>query len=126
MNPACTAAVAWPTAAGASPHSRSRSPSTALPANQSEVPANWETTMTGRMRRGRARPSSLISVRYVFVELVHPHVRVAVRRCAPVAARREVAARDDLRPVRQRRALVLADLEEPEQKHAQPFLDVRE
>lgn len=52
--PSCTALVRVPTAPGGSCHARSTSGITALTANHSEVPANWESTITGRTRRGTA------------------------------------------------------------------------
>ena len=56
MKPICTEAVSQPTAA-AGATSRCRSAITALIANQTEVPANCEIAMTGRMRFGTALTS---------------------------------------------------------------------
>jgi hypothetical protein len=50
--PSCTADVNVPSAAAGSPQCCCRSGITALTANHSEVPANCDNTITGRMWRG--------------------------------------------------------------------------
>ena len=52
--PSCTTEVSRPTAEAGSRQARCRSGITALTANHSDVPANCESTITGRMRRGTA------------------------------------------------------------------------
>ncbi|WP_287121886.1 hypothetical protein [Mesorhizobium sp.] len=54
MKPSCTAIVMSPTADAGRPALRCRSGITALPANHSEVAANCEMTIVGRMRAGTA------------------------------------------------------------------------
>ena len=53
-NPNCTAEVSMPTAVAGRPQASWRSGITALTANHSDVPANCDSTMTGRIRRGTA------------------------------------------------------------------------
>src|SRR2546430_199897 len=63
----------------------------------------------------RHSPAGLFLIRLLLVrhlgEVAQPYVGIAVRRRAPVAARRERAARADLGRVRHRAALELAGLE---------------
>src|SRR4051794_28210509 len=62
--------------------------------------------------------------RHVLAQLGQPHGGAGVARRAPVAARRERAAGADLRGVRDRRALELADVEEALDEHLEPVLDL--
>jgi hypothetical protein len=52
IKPSCTALVIQPTDSAARSRDVCRSEITAFPANQSDVPANCETTIAGRIRRG--------------------------------------------------------------------------
>ena len=71
----------------------------------------------------RSPPAS--PLRHIALQLGQPGVGVAVRRRAPVAARRQRAAGAHLRSVRHGRALELAEREEAAQEHLQPFADRR-
>src|SRR5688500_16016604 len=82
--------------------------------------------VNGRLRANRFFGSPLPCeslAGHVALELVEPYPGVAVGWRAPVAAWREVAARYHFGPVGERRAFVLADLEEAEQKYPEPLLD---
>src|SRR3954469_9483850 len=70
------------------------------------------------------KPTS--SLRHVAVEILQPRRGVAIRRRAPVAARRQRAAGHHLWPVRHRRALELAKGKEALQEHLQPLPDLGE
>ncbi len=77
-----------------------------------------------RAFRAGARIGS--AVRDLVPELLQPHRRGAVARRAPVAARRQRAARSDLGRVRDRRALELAGAEEAVEEDLEPVLDLGE
>src|SRR5215211_6148739 len=82
----------------------------------SAQPLAFERRGSARIRLGR---------RHVRVELCQPHVGVAVGWRAPIAARRKAAARRNLRPIRQRRALELALGEEAAQENSEPMTNGR-
>ncbi len=52
IKPNCTAEVILPTAPTPIFHWVCRSPKMALPANQREVPENWENTIVGKIQKG--------------------------------------------------------------------------
>src|ERR1700733_11877699 len=65
-----------------------------------------------------------LSLRHMALEIGKPDVGIAVRGRTPVAARRQGAAGEDLRPVRHGGAFELARCKETPQKHSQPSPDL--
>src|SRR5260221_1725871 len=68
-------------------------------------------------------PKALRIIGDAGVEFREPDVGCGIAWRAPVAARRQRAARSDLWPIGYGRALELADLEETKEEQAQPALD---
>src|SRR5471030_2411109 len=100
-----------------------RTPHETLPTSDRRVFVPWRLPLR-RFAELTPYGISRFSIRNVALQFLDPRARVAVGRCAPIAARREASAGNHLRPVGQCRALELAQLEEAVEEDAEPLLDL--